>query len=249
MMRMIFPMSALSLALYSVFSLTVQAAEATTPPTSDQDKLSYSVGHNVGKSLAQEKMDLNLELFKRGMEDAMGGAAGLMNEQEISKTLLEYKKARFMAQSQQQAADAEKNLKAGESFLAENAKKPGVTTLPSGLQYKEITAGTGAMPTAEDSVVAHYRGTLIDGTEFDSSYSRGEPATFQVKGVIKGWQEVLQLMKTGAKWQIFVPAALGYGQAGAGGKIGPNQVLIFDVELLSVAPKAVEPKADAKPAQ
>ena len=132
-----------------------------------------------------------------------------------------------------------KNTKEGKTFLDANTKKPGVTTLASGLQYKVLTEGKGAMPKASDTVKVHYRGTLLDGTEFDSSYARKEPAEFQVGGVIKGWTEGLQLMKTGAKWQLFIPAELAYGATGAGQDIGPNATLIFEVELLEVKPEAM----------
>ena len=130
--------------------------------------------------------------------------------------------------------EADKNMKEGETFLAENKNKEGVVTLPSGLQYKVITAGAGPTPKLTDTVTTHYRGTLIDGTEFDSSYKRNQPATFQVNGVIAGWTEALQLMHVGSKWQLFIPANLGYGARGAGGKIGPNATLIFDIELLAI---------------
>jgi FKBP-type peptidyl-prolyl cis-trans isomerase FklB len=152
--------------------------------------------------------------------------------------------AAFQAQQkkdmEKQAAVAKKNLDAGQAFLEANKKKEGVVTLPSGLQYKVVTEGKGKQPKSTDTVVAHYRGTLINGTEFDSSYQRNEPATFPVGGVIKGWQEALPLMKEGAKWQVYIPSDLAYGPRGAGGDIGPNEVLIFDIELLSVKEAAAD---------
>ena len=144
----------------------------------------------------------------------------------------------------QQAGDA--NKKEGEAFLAANKGKDGVVTLPSGLQYKILTAGTGPKPTASDSVVCNYRGTLINGTEFDSSYKRGQPATFPVTGVIKGWTEALQLMPVGSKWQLFIPSDLAYGERGAGADIGPNSTLIFEVELLSIEDKSAKDKASGE---
>jgi len=150
------------------------------------------------------------------------------------KAAREQQQAERAQQQAKHAQQAPKNLKEGEAFLVENAKKEGVVTLESGLQYQVITPGTGNAPKATDKVTTHYRGTLIDGTEFDSSYKRGQPATFPVKGVIAGWTEALQLMKVGAKWQLFIPANLAYGKRGAGGKIGPNATLIFDIELISI---------------
>ena len=147
---------------------------------------------------------------------------------------MNFKKDHVARMAAKQNAEGGKNLKEGEAFLDENKKKEGVTTLPSGLQYKVLKSGAGKTPKATDKVTTHYRGTLIDGTVFDSSYDRGEPTTFPVGGVIRGWTEALQLMKEGDKWQLYVPAQLGYGERGAGGKIGPNTTLLFEIELLKV---------------
>ena len=177
---------------------------------------------------------MNPDLLVKGVQDAMSGSEPLMTPQEMQKTLVDLKKKIVSAQQEEQKKAAEKNLAEGKRFLAENAKKKDVKTLPSGLQYKVLQAGSGAPPKKTDSVTVHYRGTLIDGTEFDSSHKRGKPATFQVDRVIAGWTEALQLMKPGAKWQLFLPPNLAYGERGAGPRIGPNSTLIFEVELVKV---------------
>jgi FKBP-type peptidyl-prolyl cis-trans isomerase FklB len=168
------------------------------------------------------------------LKDSYGGGETLLTEDEVRKTLADFQQKQFSRQAETMRKLAEKNKADGEKFLAENAKKEGVKTLPSGLQYKEITPGKGKSPKATDNVTTNYRGTLIDGTEFDSSYKRGQPATFPVSGVIPGWTEALQLMKEGGKWQLFVPSNLAYGEGGEGRVIGPNATLIFEVELISV---------------
>ncbi|MBI3606564.1 MAG: FKBP-type peptidyl-prolyl cis-trans isomerase [Nitrospirae bacterium] len=200
----------------------------------DKDKVSYSIGLDIGTNFKRQSVDLDPKALAAGIADGLSGGKPLLSEDEVRKVLAEFRqqmttKAQQMAQ---QAAD--KNQKDGEAFLAENKKKPGVVTLPSGLQYKVIKEGTGKIPKATDTVETHYRGTLIDGTEFDSSYKRNEPASFPVNGVIKGWTEALQLMKVGSKWQLVVPSTLAYGAQGAGQLIGPNATLIFEVELLSI---------------
>jgi FKBP-type peptidyl-prolyl cis-trans isomerase FklB len=202
--------------------------------TDKKVRLSYSVGYQVGGDFLRQGTDINPELLLKGVQDALLGKEPLMTPQEMRSTLVEVQKTVAAAQNQKNTAQAEKNLAEGKVFLSENAKKAGVKTLPSGLQYKVIKEGTGATPKETDTVKVHYRGTLIDGTEFDSSYSRGTPATFRADRVIAGWKEVLQLMKEGAKWQLFIPPNLAYGKRGAGAKIGPNSTLIFEVELISV---------------
>lgn len=157
-----------------------------------------------------------------------------MSEEEYRNTMANFRKEMMAKQQAQMKTKGEKNKKEGDAFLAENKDKKGIVSLPSGLQYKVIKEGEGDTPKATDKVTVHYRGTLIDGTEFDSSYGRGEPATFPVNGVIPGWTEALQLMNAGSKWQLFIPSKLAYGERGAGGKIGPNSTLIFDVELISI---------------
>ncbi len=200
----------------------------------DRDKVSYSIGLDIGTNFKRQSLDLDSKALAAGIADGLSGGKPLLTEDEVRKVLAQFQQQ--MAAKAQQAAQqlAEKNQKAGEAFLAENKKKKGVITLPSGLQYQVIKTGTGKIPKATDTVTTHYRGTLIDGTEFDSSYKRGEPASFQVNGVIKGWTEALQLMKVGSKWQLFIPSNLAYGPQGAGQVIGPNATLIFEIELLSI---------------
>lgn len=200
----------------------------------DKDKVSYSIGLDIGTNFKRQSVDLDQKALAAGIADGLSGGKPLLTEDEVRKVLAQFQqqmaaKAQAMAQ---QLAD--KNQKEGEAFLAENKKKKGVITLPSGLQYRVITAGTGKIPKATDTVTTHYRGTLIDGTEFDSSYKRGEPASFPVNGVVKGWTEALQLMKVGSKWQLVIPSNLAYGPQGAGQVIGPNATLIFEIELLSI---------------
>jgi FKBP-type peptidyl-prolyl cis-trans isomerase FklB len=199
-----------------------------------KDKVSYSMGLNLGNSLMKQPFEIDIDIFMKGFTDAVKKRKPLMTDQEMRETEMAFQKEMGEKQAQMMKIAGEKNKKEGETFLAENKKKEGVKVLPSGLQYKVIKEGTGSVPKATDTVTVNYQGTLIDGTEFDSSYKRGQPATFQVNGVIKGWTEALQLMKAGSKWQLFVPSDLAYGDRGAGPQIGPNAVLIFEVELLSV---------------
>ena len=198
-------------------------------------KDSYSLGYKYGESLKKQGMEIDLEVFNAGFRDATGGNEPRMSQEEMGAILSDLQKRAFAAQQLQLRERAAKNLEEGKGFLAENAKKDGVKTLPGGLQYRVITQGAGTSPKAGDTVTVNYRGTFIDGSEFDSSYKRGEPATFQVDGVIKGWTEALQSMKEGGKWRIFVPSELAYGERGLG-RIPPNSTLIFEVELISVQP-------------
>ena len=196
---------------------------------------SYSIGVDIGKKLKSQSIDIDANALAKGMNDATSGSQLQMTDQEMTETLQALQKELMEKQAARNKELSEKNKKDGEAFLAENKKKEGVKTLPSGLQYKVITEGTGKTPKPEDSVVCNYRGTLVDGTEFDSSYKRGQPATFQVKAVIPGWTEALQLMKEGSKWELFMPSNLAYGERGAGNVIGPDtRLLIFEVELISV---------------
>jgi FKBP-type peptidyl-prolyl cis-trans isomerase FklB len=195
-----------------------------------KEKASYAIGSNFGRTLRSQLVEIDMKAFTKGIEDGLAGAKLLLTDAEM-KEVMTALQAEVTAK---RGAAGEKNKKDGEAFLAENAKKPGIVVLPSGLQYRVITEGTGAKPKATDSVTTHYRGTLIDGTEFDSSYARGEPASFRVGGVIRGWTEALQLMPVGSKWELFVPSNLGYAERGSGPKIGPNSTLIFEVELLSI---------------
>src|SRR6266513_330574 len=190
-----------------------------------KDKLSYALGMNLGSNLHKEKVEVDPALVLRGLKDALAAGKMLLTEDEARVTLTQLQTA---VRGKQQ----EKMKVAGEL-----KSKEGVVILASGLQYKILTEGTGPKPTASDTVVCNYRGTLISGAEFDSSYKRGQPASFPVNGVIKGWTEALQLMPVGSKWQLFVPAELGYGDRGAGADIGPGATLIFEVELLSIQGK------------
>ncbi|MCK7513493.1 MAG: FKBP-type peptidyl-prolyl cis-trans isomerase [Desulfobacterales bacterium] len=208
---------------------------------SEKDKLSYTFGANFGKSLKQQEIEINTDIFIKGMKDGLSGGKTLLTDQEMKDTMTSFQKEMAAKQAEKRKALAEKNKKEGDAFLAANKGKDGIKTLPSGLQYKVITEGTGKTPKATDTVVTNYRGTLIDGTEFDSSYQRKAPATFKVNGVIKGWTEALQLMKEGAKWQLFVPSEIAYGERGAGPNIGPNAVLIFEIELISAKEESAAP--------
>jgi FKBP-type peptidyl-prolyl cis-trans isomerase FklB len=201
---------------------------------SDDAKVNYSIGYQIGNDFQHQGVPLEPDALVDGIRDAIGGNEAKLSEEERHATLAALQTRMHAAQQADQKAAADKNLAAAKAFLAENGAKEGVTTLPSGLQYKVLTEGTGPKPTASDTVTVHYRGTLIDGTEFDSSYKRGKPATFRVDGVIAGWTEALQLMKPGAKWELFIPAKLAYGGRGAGPRIEPNSTLIFEVELIKV---------------
>jgi len=196
-------------------------------------KDSYSLGYQYGEAFKKQAVDIDLEVFAAGMRDGFGGKESLMSPAEIEENLSSLKKRLFAAQQLQLKERAARNREEGDAFLAENAKKKQVVTLPSGLQYKVLADGTGKTPKSQDEVTVHYRGTFIDGTEFDSSYKRGKPESFQVGGVIAGWTEALQMMKEGSKWELFVPSGLAYGERGMG-RIPPNSTLIFEVELISV---------------
>ena len=200
----------------------------------DKEKISYALGMNMGTGLKQNSLDVDVDIVAKGIKDVVSGGKTLLTEQEARDIITALQKDMQAKMQEKAKVSAEKNKKEGEAFLAANGKKEGVKTLPDGLQYKVITEGKGKSPKETDTVTVHYRGTLIDGTEFDSSYKRKEPATFPVNGVIKGWTEALQLMKEGSKWQLFIPANLAYGERGAGNMIGPNAVLIFEVELIKI---------------
>jgi FKBP-type peptidyl-prolyl cis-trans isomerase FklB len=202
-------------------------AQEKTDFKDQKDKSSYAIGLNIGLNFNRQKIAINPDAFAAGIKDGLAGKPK-MTEAEVRETMTTFEKD--MENKQKAAGD--KNAKDGEKFLAENKKKEGIKATASGLQYKVIKEGTGPQPKATDTVTVNYRGTLIDGTEFDSSYKRGQPATFPLNAVIKGWTEGLQLMKAGSKYQLFIPASLGYGDRGAGGDIGPNSTLIFEVELI-----------------
>jgi FKBP-type peptidyl-prolyl cis-trans isomerase FklB len=200
-----------------------------------KDKISYSIGLSVGKSLGKDSLEINYETFLRGVKDASADSAHrLLTDAEIQQVMMAFQDSINAKRSARTRAAAEKSTKEGEAFLAENAKKPGVITLPSGVQYRVLTEGKGKRPAETSTVTTNYAGRLIDGTEFDSSYKRGQPATFPCNGVNKGWTEALLLMREGSKWEIYIPASLAYGENGAGNVIPPNATLIFEIELISV---------------
>jgi FKBP-type peptidyl-prolyl cis-trans isomerase len=217
-----------------------------TALTSQRDKVSYTIGVYSGNSLKQQSVDIDPDIMAKGIKDSLTGGKTLLTDQEMREVMSAFQKDMELKQAEKRNALVEKNKKEGEAFLAENKKKEGVKTLPSGLQYKIIKEGTGKNPKAKDAVVVHYRGTRIDGTEFDSSYQRDEPATFKLDKVIKGWTEALLMMKEGAKWQIFIPSNLAYGENGAG-PIEPNATLIFDVELIKIYADLATPSQTTKP--
>ncbi len=212
-------------------------APAALALTTPKDKASYAIGMNIGRGLHRDSVDVDPNVLLQGLKDALAGGKPLLTDDEAKAALTALQAEVGKRQQEKAAVLGEANKKEGEEFLTTNKTKEGVVTLPDGLQYKILKQGTGPKPTASDSVICNYRGTLINGTEFDSSYKRGQPATFGVGQVIHGWTEALQLMPVGSKWQLFIPAEMAYGARGAGADIGPNATLIFEVELLSIQPK------------
>jgi len=204
----------------------------------DKQKDSYALGMNMGRDLSRQPIDIDVTPFLQGMRDALEKHKSQLTDDQIKAALEQLQSLATAKAEAENKLLGEADLKQGEEFLAGNKTKPGVVALPSGLQYKVITMGTGPKPTAADTVVCDYRGTLINGQEFDSSYKRGQPAAFPVGGVIKGWTEALQLMPVGSKWELFIPPDLAYGTRGAGPDIGPNATLIFEVELHSIKGKS-----------
>lgn len=213
------------------------AAQGASALQTQKEKASYALGMNIASGLKKQLVDVDPDSLARGLKDELAGGKTLLTVEEAQAALTELQNEVRKKQEEEMQRVGEANMKQGADFLAANKTKEGVVTLASGLQYKILTAGTGPKPSASDTVVCNYRGTLIDGTEFDSSYKRGQPASFPVGGVIRGWTEALQLMPVGSKWQLFVPSDLAYGPRGAGGVIGPNATLIFEVELLSIKGK------------
>lgn len=198
------------------------------------DKISYVLGQEIGSGFKESPTNINLELFMRGIKDSLNDQKSLLDPDEANEVKQEFSRQVQESRAKKIAAISEKNLQAEVAFLAENKKKEGIVTTDSGLQYMVLTEGNGSRPTLSDTVTVHYRGLLLDGTEFDSSYERNQPAKFQVERVIAGWTEALQLMNVGSKFRLFIPSKLAYGSRGAGNKIGPNEMLIFDVELLEI---------------
>jgi FKBP-type peptidyl-prolyl cis-trans isomerase FklB len=202
--------------------------------SSNKEKISYIIGRDMAANFKKQGIEVDPEIFLQGFKEAISGAESQLSPEEVQDAMMALQQDMQSRQTSGQSGMAEANKQEGEAFLAENKNREGVVTLPSGLQYMVLQEGSGASPGPTDKVTTHYHGTLIDGTVFDSSYERGQPATFPVNGVISGWTEALQNMKEGAKWRLFLPANLAYGAQGAGGDIGPNAALIFDVELISV---------------
>ena len=215
-------------------------AQDSTAPATQKDKVSYGIGVGVAKTLKAQGIDVNLDLVVKGLRDALSGQKLAMSDEEINSTMSALQQEVNQKQMQERAKLADDNKKAGDAFLVDNGKRDGVVTLPSGLQYKVVKAADGKKPTDADTVSCNYKGTLIDGTEFDKSQA-GQPATFQVGGVISGFREGLKLMPVGSTWQFFIPANLAYGERGAGNVIGPNTTLVFEVELVSIKDKAANP--------
>ena len=229
-------MKKLNLIIFSAVVLPVCGIAQDKPvPLNDlKDKASYSIGVNIGRNFKKQNVELNPDALLAGVKDALAGKKLMLTDAEVQDVMKNFSKE----VSEKQKAMAQKNAAEGEKFLAENKKKDGVKTTASGLQYKVLKEGNGPQAKETDTVTVDYKGTLIDGTEFDSSYKRGQPATFPVNGVIKGWTEALQLMKVGSKYQLFIPASLAYGERAMGPDITPNSTLIFEVELKGIQPAA-----------
>ena len=202
-----------------------------------KEKVSYIIGIGIGKNFKQQGMEIDPDALAKGLRDALAGAKPILTEQEISETMAAYKIEMAAKQKDLFNKVGEKNKKEGEAFLAENKKKPGVKTLPSGLQYRVIQSGKGGKPTLNDTVTVHYKGTLINGKEFDNSYTRGQPASIPLGSTISGWKEALQMMEVGSKWEVFVPSQYAYGDRGSGSTIEPNSTLVFEIELLAIQDK------------
>ncbi len=226
------------------------ATKSSTAPvaiTTEKDKTSYAIGMDLGNKLKSQSIDVDTAILLRGMNDGITGAKPLMSEDDMRASLNALSTMIRAKQTALLKDLTEKNKSEGDAFLLENRSKEGVVVLPSGLQYKILKAGDGPKPAASDSVVCNYKGTLINGKEFDSSFKRGQPATFPVSGVIKGWTEALQLMPVGSKWQLFIPPDLAYGERGAGADIQPDSTLIFEVELMSIQPKTQDKAPEKAP--
>jgi FKBP-type peptidyl-prolyl cis-trans isomerase FklB len=213
------------------------AEEAAVKLDQPKQRISYTIGLNIGRDFVSQDVEVDTAALMAGVRDGLGGQKPRLSDEEMLAEVKAFREAMMAKQETRQKELAAKNQTEGAEFLAKNAKEPGVVVRESGLQYKVLKEGTGPLPKADSIVSVHYRGTLLDGSEFDSSYERNEPLTLPVGGVIPGWTEALTLMKEGSKWQLFIPAALAYGEAGAPPAIGPNATLIFDVELLSAAAK------------
>jgi len=220
-----------------VLASSLLYAEDAPKLETQKQKESYSIGYQVGLSMMKDGVDVDSEVFMQGLQDAVAGKEGLLSMEEMQNLIVERREKLKKEQMQKLLEMRAQNAEEAVTFLEENEKKEGVKTTESGLQYQIIKEGEGNSPKPDDMITVHYRGTFIDGTEFDSSYSRGEPQFLQADNVIPGWREALQMMKVGSKWKIFVPPALAYGRGGAGQIIPPNKLLIFEIELLSIEKK------------
>jgi FKBP-type peptidyl-prolyl cis-trans isomerase FklB len=227
--------------LAAVLVASIGLAQDKTELKDQKEKASYAIGLELGTSLKKGKMEINTDTLQKGLKDGLSGAKPLLNEEQVKETMTALQKDMMDKQAAANKEAGEKNAAAGEKFLAENKKKDGVKTTASGLQYKVVKEGAGASPKETDMVITNYKGTTLDGTEFDSSYKRNEPATFPVNRVIKGWTEALLLMKPGAKYELYIPASLAYGERAVGKDIGPNSTLIFEVELVNIKPPDATP--------
>ena len=231
---------------FSALLLAIPAfAQGQGDLKTEKDKVSYSIGLDIGTTFKKQSMDIDPAALLRGLQDATTGAKPLLTDDQVKETMTAYSKSMMEKQTVASKEAANKNAAAGEKFLAENKGKEGVKTTPSGLQYKVLKEGNGPTPKETDTVETHYKGTLLNGTEFDSSYKRNEPASFPVNRVIKGWTEALQMMKVGSKYELWIPPSIAYGERGAGQDIGPSETLHFEVELLGIKPG--DPASAAKP--
>ena len=222
----------------SLIASAAWAADSSTQAlTTDEDKVSYSIGVDLGKHLQRQGISINPVIFTRGIEDGMKGNPVLLSDEEMKTVLNDFQKRMMAKRAEEISKQAQDNKTNGDAFLASNKTKSGVITLPSGLQYKIITAGKGPKPTKDDTVTVDYTGKLVNGTVFDSSEKTGKPATFKVTQVIPGWTEALQLMPVGSTWELYIPANLAYGERSVGSAIGPNETLIFSVHLISIESK------------
>lgn len=224
--------------LATLLAFTTVACQETKMEKSDlktqNDKASYSIGLDIGRNIKAQQLDLDIDILIAGIKDATAGDSALLSDAEIQEVMQKFSEERMAKQNATTSEESAKNKKAGEDFLKANKSRKGVVALPNGLQYEIIKSGKGPKPTSTDKVKVHYVGTLIDGTEFDSSVKRGEPAVFGVNQVIKGWTDILQIMQVGDKWKVYIPSDLAYGDRGAGQMIPPGATLIFEIELLGI---------------
>ena len=218
----------------SIVLSACQSTQHRTELKTLQDSVSYSIGMDFGKNLKSQKVDINPDVFAQALKDVSGDGKPALTDDQAKSVMMAFQTKMMAAHAEKMRADGEKNKKDGETFLSENKKKDGVVTLPSGLQYKVLTMGKGKKPTAKDNVTVNYRAMLYDGTEFDNSYKNGQPVVFPVGNILPGISEALKLMPTGSKWQIVIPSELAYGERGNGQQIGPNAVLVFEIELLGI---------------